>query len=74
MPRFELTEEEAAEGFEVLFDGLSLEKWTGNKTNYVPLEGTIYVTAQYGGSGNLYTVRSTATSSCASSSRSSVRV
>ncbi|EKC51723.1 protein containing DUF1080, partial [human gut metagenome] len=53
----ELTEEEAAEGFEVLFDGLSLEKWTGNKTNYVPQEGTIYVTAQYGGSGNLYTVR-----------------
>lgn len=57
VPRFELTEEEAAEGFEVLFDGLSLEKWTGNKTNYVPQEGTIYVTAQYGGSGNLYTVR-----------------
>ena len=57
VPRFELTEEEEAEGFEVLFDGLSLEKWTGNKTNYVPQEGTIYVTAQYGGSGNLYTVR-----------------
>lgn len=57
VPRFELTEEEAAEGFEVLFDGLSLEKWTGNKTNYVPQEGTIHVTAQYGGSGNLYTVK-----------------
>ena len=57
VPRFELPAEEAAQGFEVLFDGLSLEKWTGNKTNYVPVDGTIYVTAQYGGSGNLYTVK-----------------
>ena len=32
-----------------------MHKWTGNTTNYVPLDGTIYVTAQYGGSGNLYT-------------------
>ena len=54
-PVFELSAEEAAEGFEVLFDGRSLNKWTGNTTNYVPLNGTIDVTAQYGGSGNLYT-------------------
>ena len=54
-PRFELSEEEAHEGFEVLFDGMSMHKWTGNTTNYVPVDGTIYVTAQYGGSGNLYT-------------------
>lgn len=54
-PRFELSPEEAAEGYEVLFDGRSMEKWTGNTTNYVPLNGTIDVTAQYGGSGNLYT-------------------
>ncbi len=54
-PRYELSPEEAAEGFEVLFDGTSMHKWTGNTTNYVPLDGTIYVTAQYGGSGNLYT-------------------
>ena len=54
-PRFELSPEEAAEGFEVLFDGTSMHKWTGNTTNYVTLDGTIYVTAQYGGSGNLYT-------------------
>lgn len=54
-PRFELSPEEAAEGFEVLFDGRSMDKWTGNTTNYVPLNGTIDVTAQYGGSGNLYT-------------------
>ena len=54
-PVFELSAEEAAEGFEVLFDGRSLHKWTGNTTNYVLLNGTIDVTAQYGGSGNLYT-------------------
>ena len=54
-PVFELSAEEAAEGFEVLFDGRSLHNWTGNTTNYVPLNGTIDVTAQYGGSGNLYT-------------------
>lgn len=54
-PRFELLEEEAAEGFEVLFDGTSMHKWTGNFSNYIPVDGTIYVTAQYGGSGNLYT-------------------
>lgn len=54
-PRYELSPEETAEGFEVLFDGTSMHKWTGNTTNYVPLDGTIYVTAQYGGSGNLYT-------------------
>ena len=40
----------------MLFDGRSLHKWTGNTTNYVPQEGTIYVTASYGGKGNLYTV------------------
>lgn len=56
-PKFELSAEEAKEGFEVLFDGTSMHKWTGNTTDYVPVDGTIYVTAQYGGSGNLYTVK-----------------
>ena len=54
-PLYELSEEERAEGFELLFDGCSLHKWTGNKVNYVPLDGTIDVTASYGGGGNLYT-------------------
>lgn len=56
-PLFTLSHEEAKEGYEVLFDGRSLHKWTGNTTNYVPLDGTIDVTANYGGSGNLYTVK-----------------
>ena len=54
-PKFELSAEEKKEGFKVLFDGTSLNEFTGNKTNYVTKDGTIFVTAQYGGSGNLYT-------------------
>lgn len=54
-PIFTLSPEEAAQGFEVLFDGRSLDKWHGNTAAYVPVDGAIYVTAQYGGSGNLYT-------------------
>lgn len=50
-----LSEEEENEGFELLFDGRSLEKWQGNTTNYVPSEGNIYVSAAYGSGGNLYT-------------------
>ncbi|MCR5760011.1 MAG: DUF1080 domain-containing protein [Bacteroidales bacterium] len=50
-----LTPEEVAEGFEMLFDGTSLDKWQGNKECYVPMNGTIYVSANYGATGNLYT-------------------
>ena len=51
----ELTPEELAEGFEMLFDGTSLDKWQGNMEGYVPMNGTIYVSANYGSTGNLYT-------------------
>lgn len=54
-PIYQLTDEEKAEGFELLFDGTNLDKFTGNKTNYVPINGAIYVTADYGSGGNLYT-------------------
>ena len=57
VPPYTLSEEEQAAGFEILFDGKTLDNWTGNKVNYVPLSGTIDVTAQYGGEGNLYTVK-----------------
>lgn len=56
-PIFVLSDEEKAEGFEVLFDGTNLDKWTGNKVGYVPVNGTIYVTAQYGDEMNLYTIK-----------------
>lgn len=54
-PIFTLSPEEKKQGFEVLFDGRSLEKWHGNTTSYVPVDGNIYVSAHYGGNGNLYT-------------------
>ncbi len=58
MVKVTLSPEEQKAGYEVLFDGSSMEKWTGNFINYVPQEdGTIYVSAQYGGGGNLYTIK-----------------
>jgi hypothetical protein len=56
-PVFVLSPEEKKAGYEVLFDGRSLQKWQGNTTDYVPVDGNIYVSAQYGGTGNLYTLK-----------------
>ena len=54
-PKFELSAEEAKDGFEVLFDGEDMSKWTGNTIDYVPMNGAICVSAKYGNGGNLYT-------------------
>ena len=51
----ELTAEEKRLGFEMLFDGTDLSKWHGDKEGYTPVNGTIYVSANYGATGNLYT-------------------
>ena len=55
-PVYVLTEEEQKAGFEILFDGTNLDKWTGNKVGYIVVNGVIYVTANYGNESNLYTV------------------
>ena len=53
---FELSAEEAAEGFEVLFDGTVAPQMDRQYDQLCARSnGTIDVTAQYGGSGNLYT-------------------
>jgi len=52
---FEMSEEEKEAGFEILFDGTNLDKWTGNKTDYVVENGTIAIYPDRGGSGNLFT-------------------
>lgn len=49
------TAEERAEGFKVLFDGTNMKQWTGNTEGYRMEEDYLYVTAQYGTEGNLYT-------------------
>ena len=52
-----LSDEEEKAGFELLFDGTNLDQWTGNKSDYVPIDGAIYVSAHYGSEGNLYTTK-----------------
>ena len=54
-PISQLTEEEKKQGFEMLFDGTNLDKWQGDMEGYTPVNGTIYVSANYGSTGNLYT-------------------
>lgn len=55
-PVAELSEEEKAQGFEMLFDGTSLDKWTGDKNGYRIVNNVISTTADYGlSTGNLYT-------------------
>ncbi len=49
------TPEEEKQGFEMLLDGTDLSKWQGDLEGYIPLNGTIYVSANYGSTGNLYT-------------------
>lgn len=54
-PLVELSDEEKAQGFELLFDGSSMDKWQGNLAGYIPVNGSIYVSAGFGGDKNLYT-------------------
>lgn len=49
-----LSPQEQAEGFELLFDGTGLDKWTGNKEGYVAEGGNIVVYPDRG-NGNLFT-------------------
>ncbi|WP_343556740.1 family 16 glycoside hydrolase [Sphingobacterium sp.] len=52
---FKLSDQEKKEGFEVLFDGTNLDKWTENQAYVINDEGYIWVypNAKFG--GNLYT-------------------
>jgi len=50
-----LTEEEKAEGFVLLFNGMNMDGWQGNKTDYYAENGELVVNPKRGGHGNLYT-------------------
>jgi HEAT repeat protein len=52
---FLLSEEEKSEGFEVLFDGTNLDKWQGNKSDYIIENGDLVIRPKKGSRGNLYT-------------------
>jgi hypothetical protein len=52
---YELTSEEKAQGFEVLFNGKDLNNWVGNKTDYVVEDNTIAIYPTKEGHGNLST-------------------
>jgi len=54
-PKTVLSPIEVTQQYEVLFDGGDLSKWEGNLRGYTPVNGAIYVAAQYGDDRNLYT-------------------
>ena len=41
--KYDLSEEEKAEGFEMLFDGTDLEKWTGSKSYSINESGELWI-------------------------------
>ena len=51
----ELSEEEVAEGFVPLFNGINLDNWIGNKKDYFAEGGDLVVKPAQGNHGNLYT-------------------
>jgi hypothetical protein len=50
-----LTEEEKTEGFVSLFNGVNLDGWQGNTTDYIAKDGELLVQPSRGGRGNLFT-------------------
>ena len=52
---YALSAEEKNMGFNILFDGVSLDNWQGNKTDYFAQEGAIVCKPTGKGKGNLYT-------------------
>jgi hypothetical protein len=52
---FKLSNQEKNEGYEILFDGTSMEQWISNTNEYKLEEGCIVMRPAGGGYGNLYT-------------------
>ncbi len=50
-----LTEEEVNDGFVSLFNGMNLDGWQGNTTDYFAEDGDLHVQPERGGHGNLFT-------------------
>jgi hypothetical protein len=52
---YKISDQEKAEGYVEMFDGLSMFNFTGNTKDYVVEDGNIAIYPKYGGKGNLYT-------------------
>lgn len=52
---FRLSEEEAKEGFKILFDGTNMHQWTGNTVDYTLEDHCISMNPSKSFGGNLYT-------------------
>ena len=50
-----LSDAETKEGFSLLFDGTSINQWTGNTAGYILQDGALMVSPENGSGGNLYT-------------------
>jgi len=50
-----LSDQEKAEGFNLLFNGKNLDNWQGNKIDYTAENGEMIVSPKEGGHGNIYT-------------------
>jgi hypothetical protein len=50
-----LSKMEKQDGYQLLFDGKSMDQWTGATDTYLPENGTITIHPEKGSGGNLYT-------------------
>ena len=51
----QLSDQEKAEGFNLLFNGKNLDNWQGNKMDYTAEDGLIHINPKEGEHGNLFT-------------------
>jgi 3-keto-disaccharide hydrolase len=51
----QLSKNERNQGYKLLFDGRSMDEWTGATDTYLPEKGTITIHPEKGSGGNLYT-------------------
>jgi len=50
-----LSTKERKDGYTLLFDGKTMNQWTGNIQSYIPENGTITIHPEKGSGGNIYT-------------------
>ncbi|HSN07922.1 MAG TPA: DUF1080 domain-containing protein [Hanamia sp.] len=51
----QLSKKEKNQGYQLLFDGKTMDQWTGATDSYIPENGTITIHPEKGSGGNLYT-------------------